>query len=68
MKQFGIEATADQLGLAAMAGLGTAIAAHAGVTAVRRALAGRPAGSDGDGEGNGEGAKGENGDDRNQHR
>jgi hydrogenase small subunit len=70
MKQFGIEATADQLGLAAMAGLGTAMAAHAGVTAVRRALAGRPAGSDNESEGAGagDGAKGENGDDRNQHR
>ncbi len=41
MAQFGIEANADKIGLGAMAGLGAAMAAHAGVTATRRMLAGK---------------------------
>jgi len=40
LTQFGIESTADKIGLAAMAGVGTAIVAHAAVTAVKRAVDG----------------------------
>jgi hydrogenase small subunit len=41
VKQFGIESTADKIGLAAAAALGGAMAAHAGATAVNRFTAGR---------------------------
>ncbi|MGE5545262.1 MAG: hydrogenase small subunit [Solirubrobacterales bacterium] len=41
MKQFGIEAKADEIGLGAAAGLGAAMAAHAGVSAVKRIAGGR---------------------------
>lgn len=51
IKQFGIESTADKIGLAAAAALGGAMAAHAGATAVNRFTAGRKTKEDGnDGE------------------
>jgi hydrogenase small subunit len=40
MKQFGVESTADQIGLAATAGIATAVAAHSGISAVKRMLEG----------------------------
>jgi len=46
MTQFGIESTADQIGLAAVGGAGAAIAAHAGLAAAKRLIQSRrtPAG------------------------
>lgn len=41
MKQFGVESTADSIGLGVAAGLGVAIAAHAGASAVKHVLQGR---------------------------
>jgi hydrogenase small subunit len=40
--QFGVERNADQIGIAAAAVVGTAVAAHAGASAVARLVKGRP--------------------------
>ncbi len=51
MKQFGVESTADTIGLGAAAGLGAAMAAHAGATVVKRMLDGGKNKGNEDGEG-----------------